>query len=462
LAAGTHSKIFIKPAFGAKGFSGTVLNGPVDASLSGEYGLLNGEIWPMIGGKECKVLCNEVVNMNSEYAVYVVDGQIRNISHYMCKKSSCRCSSGELAAVGGQVLTLDMSVVEDVVRILATNEETKGLSAGYRADFALVKSNGSSSKDDVWKTGLVEVNDGYVAGRYDDMPISDYCDMMISRFASLQATAVKTVPFIEQSTVSLFSAAGINDVSEIMSRVSTAKEALMSIYPYKCVQECKFCVPRCLAHPCYSMIVKKSKQKLNERKILDLGCCMGTDLRQFVKDGLCVDIQHAFGFDSELAFMETGMKMFGDAKKWQSQFISGNALTLMGSGEEKKKDDGGNNSLFMHAPFTYIYTGAFFHLLSESDQERLAAVAFELLGSGGTLFGRHVASGEEMPFEVKPENKMVSQLKWMHTPKTFTSMLESIGFVNVVVNVHASDMTAKTMNYGGRAKCYLAFVCEKN
>ena len=78
------------------------------------------------------------------------------------------------------------------------------------------------------------------------------------------------------------------------------------------------------------------------------------------------------------------------------------------------------------------------------------------------MFGRHVASVEEMPFEVKPENKMVSQLKWMHTPKTFTSMLESIGFVNVVVNVHASDMTAKTMNYGGRAKCYLAFVCEKN
>ena len=41
-----------------------------------------------------------------------------------------------------------------------------------------------------WETVLIEVNDGYVAGRYDGMSISDYTDMILSRFRSLQNTAV--------------------------------------------------------------------------------------------------------------------------------------------------------------------------------------------------------------------------------------------------------------------------------
>ena len=35
----------------------------------------------------------------------------------------------------------------------------------------------------------MEVNDGYVAGRYEDMPAKDFVDMLISRFGSLQRGA---------------------------------------------------------------------------------------------------------------------------------------------------------------------------------------------------------------------------------------------------------------------------------
>ena len=48
-------------------------------------------------GPELDVQCSEVVEMNSEYAVYVVDGAIRAVCHYMCKKSSCRCADGDKA-----------------------------------------------------------------------------------------------------------------------------------------------------------------------------------------------------------------------------------------------------------------------------------------------------------------------------------------------------------------------------
>ena len=78
-----------------------------------------------------------------------------------------------------------MDVVNQAVRDLSLDAETKSLT-GYRADFALFKTLGDSeSGEEVFETGLVEVNDGYVAGRYDDMTVKDFADMIISRFGSL-------------------------------------------------------------------------------------------------------------------------------------------------------------------------------------------------------------------------------------------------------------------------------------
>ena len=45
--------------------------------------------------------------------------------------------------------------------------------------------------------------------------------------------------------------------------------------------------------------------------MLDLGCCMGTDLRQFVLDGWCT-AGDAVGLDSQPSFIDAGLRMFGD------------------------------------------------------------------------------------------------------------------------------------------------------
>eukprot|EP00928_Gymnodinium_smaydae_P062263 TRINITY_DN46169_c0_g1_i2.p1 TRINITY_DN46169_c0_g1~~TRINITY_DN46169_c0_g1_i2.p1 ORF type:complete len:168 (+),score=14.20 TRINITY_DN46169_c0_g1_i2:120-623(+) len=161
-------------------------SGPVDDALSGEFGLLNPEIFPLVGdsgGRDAPVHCSEVLDMNSEYAVYVVDGCVRQICHYMCKKSTCRCKNGEPASMGQPIIELDMSVVEAAVNALRESEETKGLT-GYRADFVLAKRKDGAA----YETTLCEVNDGYVSGRYDEFSAKDFADMSVSRFASLQKT----------------------------------------------------------------------------------------------------------------------------------------------------------------------------------------------------------------------------------------------------------------------------------
>jgi hypothetical protein len=79
----------------------------------------------------------------------------------MCKVSSCRCAKGERARLGGEAtVNLDMNVVTEAVRLLMESEAMSTLT-GYRADFALIKQDDGS-----YATALVEVNDGYVSGRY--------------------------------------------------------------------------------------------------------------------------------------------------------------------------------------------------------------------------------------------------------------------------------------------------------
>ena len=190
LGAGEHTQLFIKPAEGAKAFSGTVVHGPADGMLAM---LLDTSIFPACGAA-LAVHCSEVKEMNSEYAVYVVDGKIRSICHYMCKTSTCRCENGERAAAGDAVIQLDMGVVHEAVQLLADCDAMRALT-GYRADFALVRketgadgTGGGVDAGDSYVTALVEVNDGYVSGRYDSMLPSDFTDMIVSRFRSLQLT----------------------------------------------------------------------------------------------------------------------------------------------------------------------------------------------------------------------------------------------------------------------------------
>ena len=101
--------------------------------------LLDKSIFPLCG-PELEVYCSEVVEMNSEYAVYVVDGSIRAICHYMCKKSSCRCAEGDRAKAGERMIQLDMAVVDQAIQALSTNLVTKSMT-GYRADFALFETS---------------------------------------------------------------------------------------------------------------------------------------------------------------------------------------------------------------------------------------------------------------------------------------------------------------------------------
>lgn len=135
--------VFIKPAKRWKLFTGFVLDTPVPPQL---YAVSKSEpVW-----------CSEAVNFVSEWRAYVVRGEVRFIG---------RCpNSGN---VEGR---------PDEESIRAAARAYVSAPSAYAIDFGILKTG---------ETALVEANDGFSVGAYDDVPAEVYWDMVATRWQEL-------------------------------------------------------------------------------------------------------------------------------------------------------------------------------------------------------------------------------------------------------------------------------------
>lgn len=141
---GFGQPIFIKPAARTKRFTGFVLDTPLDPRLAGLS--RSEEIW----------VC-DVVEWMCEWRVYVVDRSVRHISY---------CD-------GDRALAPDEHVIMRAVADLADGGANP---ASYAIDFGVL-ANG--------QTALIEVNDGYALGAYEDVSSEVYFDLLLSRWQQL-------------------------------------------------------------------------------------------------------------------------------------------------------------------------------------------------------------------------------------------------------------------------------------
>lgn len=160
-------QVFIKPAADAKIFSAIIepKDQMLDMLLLGLPGI------PFLPAN-LQVYCAEVVNMISEYRVYIVDGKIRNVCQYR----------GPILEGDVGYVKLDMNVVEQAVVTLCSSDEGKHLK-GCGVDFAVMKKDDGSLV-----TCLIEVNDGFSLGLYPGLSGKDYTDLLITRWHELMTT----------------------------------------------------------------------------------------------------------------------------------------------------------------------------------------------------------------------------------------------------------------------------------
>ena len=135
---------FVKPAGRLNRFTGAVVRSWNDMALLANV------------PDRMPVLCSEVVTWLSEHRVYVREGTVLGIRHYL----------------GDASIPLDESVTSAAVQAFAASGEAP---AGYGIDFGVLADG---------RTALVEVNDGYGLGSY-GLDDDAYADLIIARWCQL-------------------------------------------------------------------------------------------------------------------------------------------------------------------------------------------------------------------------------------------------------------------------------------
>lgn len=221
-------------------------------------------------------------------------------------------------------------------------------------------------------------------------------------------------------SMELFSKYGIDRQHLIANILKISQETMQQEW-YHCIRGYRFIYPRITSHPRYDEIIAD----FDDKKFLDLGCNMGTDLRQLVLDG--VDAEQLTGVDLNDRYFKLGYELFEDKDDCNITFISTNILTdeffVVGEPMSGK---------FVPDQFDIIHSGSLLHLLKQDEIKQVLQKVYHLLSDGGIFFGRFV--GKDTP-------QYIGQgLKYLHSPKSFKNELLDHGFANIEVLVLGDDI----------------------
>lgn len=130
--------------------------------------------------------------------------------------------------------------------------------------------------------------------------------------------------------------------------------------------------------PLYPSII--SRLKNDKATFLDLGCCLGTEIRQLVADG--APSENLYGTDLRPEFWELGYDLYRDKDRLKASFLVGDVFD---PSSELGKLDG---------TVDVIHAGSFFHLFSYEQQIVVAKRIIKLLKpvEGSLLVGRQVGN----------------------------------------------------------------------
>jgi hypothetical protein len=260
----------------------------------------------------------------------------------------------------------------------------------------------------------------------------------------------------------------------ILNRIKKAFDKAVQAFTYKCILMVWFPTPNVCLHENYHQVFERYKNKTDVRYV-DIGCCMGTDLRYVCcNENDKIKVENVLGIDIQEEFFDIGCDLlFNDNSTIRKRFIKANILedqflekssdpvllssfmksgTHSGVGKEVKERD-----THRKVGTDIVYCALVFHLLSEIQTHQLSSLVYNdfLKDSGGIFFGSTVGSSDPIEPVRNDEKRDIFGFSFVHSAQSLKEMLESIGFVNVktiLTKVYtASDVTRKNINKEGES-----------
>ena len=160
--------------------------------------------------------------------------------------------------------------------------------------------------------------------------------------------------------------------------------------------------------PAYQEVLTRIK---SGEQYLDLGCCMGQDLRKLVHDG--APSENTYASDLKKDFWDFGYEMFLDKSSLQTHFVQAD---IFDADSQLKELDG---------MIDIVNAASFFHLFGRDEQVKAAKRVVQLLKpkAGSLIIGRQ--GGRADAGGIVHEGKLMTAF-W-HNPDSWMELWKQVG-----------------------------------
>ncbi|KAG1808902.1 uncharacterized protein BJ212DRAFT_1467045 [Suillus subaureus] len=164
----------------------------------------------------------------------------------------------------------------------------------------------------------------------------------------------------------------------VIQRIGDARRTGIRVAPHTCIRESIFAEPRIDHHFQHQEVQETRRSRPYRMTLVDLGCCMGTDLRKLVVDGFPVlDIM---GLDIENRFFDIGRLMYNEGDTPSIKFKQTDALDPLFCERNAR----------LESKFDFVHSANVLHLFqTEGQLAFIRSMAF-LVKPGGLMWGRQV------------------------------------------------------------------------
>ncbi|KAL1892635.1 hypothetical protein Sste5346_006920 [Sporothrix stenoceras] len=201
----------------------------------------------------------------------------------------------------------------------------------------------------------------------------------------------------------------------VVPHVVNTRNAAWQIHPYPCLGQFRFLELNLSHRDLYSRLLDDLKTQPDAR-FLDIGCCLGQDLRKLIYDG--APPERVAGAELNGAFIDLGYELFKDKKALagKTPIVSANIL------EDPSSPSSPLYSLA--GTFSAVQLGMLLHLFTWEEQITAFRYTLSLLrgNTGDRIFGQ--ATGH---LDGTPTASVSARATFKHNADTFTKLVTEFG-----------------------------------
>ncbi|PVI02563.1 hypothetical protein DM02DRAFT_522580 [Periconia macrospinosa] len=177
----------------------------------------------------------------------------------------------------------------------------------------------------------------------------------------------------------------------VVPHIYQVREEAWKVFPWPCIGEFWFIEQGLLRHPDYALTLEKLKSSGGDAKFLDLGTCLGQDLRTLAYDG--APISSLYGADALQKFEASGHALFKDSDRFDSShFITGDIFS--------DSDDLART----RETWDIVHIAMFLHVFSLENQEAASRNILRLLKArpGSVVIGTQTGTMDPGELQLRP------------------------------------------------------------